>query len=199
MHIVFLSSAVCFFCDVEGQVMLSEGPSGPWWGCRTTQVEASDAQPEQGGPASISPIHSPCVHTHTGVQPLKHPLKCQQTHSHTHAQFACTLGAYIYTHKHTHSRGNSHKVRATLKLFTVLVKKDTLCVLYISGLLSHRGLGVCLSVCMWAGRLLWSFPPTQPLDPQRWLKGRDSRLESGQRAGVLFSQVPPHLSLTFSH
>ncbi len=66
--------------------MLSEGLSGLWWGSRTTQVEASDAQPEQGGPASISPIHSPCVHTtpytytharaythtHTGLQALKH-------------------------------------------------------------------------------------------------------------------------------
>lgn len=59
-------------------------PSGLRWGCRTTQVEASDAQPEQGGLASISPIHGPRVYTHTRT----HPLRCQQTHSHTHAQFA---------------------------------------------------------------------------------------------------------------
>lgn len=65
--------------------MLYKGLPGLWWGYRTTQVEASDAQPEQGGPASIRPIHSLCVHTHThtAVQVLKHtyPLKCQQTHS----------------------------------------------------------------------------------------------------------------------
>lgn len=47
---------------------LLKGSSGLWWGCRTTQVEAGDAQPEQGGPSSISPIQSRrvrvCVRVH---------------------------------------------------------------------------------------------------------------------------------------
>lgn len=33
--------------------------------------------------------------------------------------------------------------------------------MHISGVLSHRGFGVCLCVWMWVRRLLKAFPPTQ--------------------------------------
>lgn len=44
---------VCFFSGCVWRVMLSEGliSFGLWWGCETTQVAASDAQTERGGPA----------------------------------------------------------------------------------------------------------------------------------------------------
>lgn len=185
--------------------MLSEGPSGLWWGCRTTQVESSDAQPEQGGLASISPIHSPCVHTHTHT--LKHTptLECQQTRCHTHAQFASTFRAATHTHSnvcnHTHflhvdNRELSQSERHPEALHRIS-QKGTLCVHLWS--VEPQGFWVCVFVCAcgWGGY----FEPSHPLNPRSPTlierQDRGSELEAGL---MCFShELRPHLPLTFSH
>lgn len=114
--------------------MLSEGSSGLWWGGGTTRVEAADARPEHGGPASIGPIHGPCGHTHThthwGITTHTHPLTCAPSlHCvQTHTFLVLTTG-------------NPREVRAMVQLFAVLVIR-----VHSSGLLSHRGY-VCVCVC----------------------------------------------------
>lgn len=155
--------------------MLSERPSGLWWGCRTTQVEASDAQPELGGPASISPIHGPCVHTHThtqtAVQALKHthPLSNVSKHAVTrmpsllpHRGLQHTLTQMSAHISCTPTTGNSHKVRALPKLFTALVKRGILCVHLWS--VGPQGFWVCVYV---GGEVTLSLPTHSIPYPQR--------------------------------
>lgn len=79
-----------------------------------------------------------------------------------------------------------------------ICQKRKFCV-NISGLLSHRGFWICVSLCVcgWGGY----FEPSHPLNPpSHTLIERFEALEldSSRRAGELFSHALPHLPLTFS-
>lgn len=140
-------------------------------------------------PQSV-PFTAP-VCTHTRALKHTHPLRCQQTRSHTHAHSACTLET-----RNTHSHADDREL-STLKPFTALVKKGTsVCtslVCWATGVLD-----VCVCVCMWVRRLLWAFPPTQsPIPNIDWeaKKNKGWRLRAGSgpesRCSFLTSSASP--------
>lgn len=158
--------------------MLSEGliSSGLWWGCGTTQVAASDAQAERGGPAWISSIHSLCVCIHTGIKTY--------TPSQMSANTVARMPAWLPHEGLKHSAAawwQGTLIKWELPRSATQIKKKSVCTSLVCWATGVWFVFVC--GCGWGGYL----KPSHPLNlPSSASIERQQKQESRLRAKIQF-------------